>query len=190
MISETSKKPNAFKIGVFTVFLVVMFITMLKSVVDSSPILFVKIAQNSVGAFDITLRNNHGGFLAQQGNMNYYGLDPFDGPFAYNATIPEKEQVCGNQTIPTTGDVLRTCPDNVALVRKSGGGTVKKFEFMRSIYYQLRLYKLKQFDGFVPRWYVPSTEVLPLENPEMSATQTLAIINTQYEIEVGVGYDW
>ena len=37
------KKPTAFKIGVFTVFLVVMCITMLKSVVDSSPILFVKI---------------------------------------------------------------------------------------------------------------------------------------------------
>ena len=43
MSSESMKKPTAFKIGVFTVFLVVMCITMLKSVVDSSPILFVKI---------------------------------------------------------------------------------------------------------------------------------------------------
>ncbi len=43
MVSESVKKPTAFKIGVFTVFIVVMFITMLKSVVDASPILFVKI---------------------------------------------------------------------------------------------------------------------------------------------------
>ena len=44
--SEIQKKPSAFKIGIFTVFLVVMVITMLKSVVDSAPILFVKIGQN------------------------------------------------------------------------------------------------------------------------------------------------
>ena len=43
LYSETMKKPTAFKIGVFTVFLVVMVITMLKSVVDSAPILYVKL---------------------------------------------------------------------------------------------------------------------------------------------------
>ena len=52
LISDTTKKQEAMKIGVFTVFLVVMIITMLKSVVDSTPILFVKIGQNSAGAFD------------------------------------------------------------------------------------------------------------------------------------------
>ena len=137
MLSETSKKPNAFKIGVFTVFLVVMFITMLKSVVDSSPILFVKIGQNTVGAFDITLRNNRGFFSAQNGSMNYYGLDPFDGPFAYNAKIPVDEQVCGEREIPTKDDeLLRTCPDNIALVRKQDDeSTVTQFEFMRNIFY-------------------------------------------------------
>ncbi len=56
MMSESVKQPTAFKIGVFTVFIVVMFITMLKSVVDSAPILFVKIGQTEVGAIDITLR--------------------------------------------------------------------------------------------------------------------------------------
>ena len=139
MLSETSKKPNAFKIGVFTVFLVVMFITMLKSVVDSSPILFVKIGQNTVGAFDITLRNNRGFFSAQNGSMNYYGLDPFDGPFAYNAAIPEEEQVCGERPIEiqtSDDELLRTCPDNIALVRKQDDESrVTQFEFMRNIFY-------------------------------------------------------
>jgi len=42
-MAEMTKKPSAIKIGIFTVFLVVMVITMLKSVVDSAPILFVNI---------------------------------------------------------------------------------------------------------------------------------------------------
>ena len=52
LIRETKKKQRAFQIGIFTVFLVVTVITMLKSVVDCSPILFVKIGQDAVGAID------------------------------------------------------------------------------------------------------------------------------------------
>ena len=54
--SEMTKQPTTFKIGIFTVFIVVMFITMLQSVVDSAPILFVKIGQDEAGAFDVTIR--------------------------------------------------------------------------------------------------------------------------------------
>ena len=43
LLIEQQKKQRALKIGIFTVFLVVCMITMLKSVVDSSPIIFVKI---------------------------------------------------------------------------------------------------------------------------------------------------
>ena len=79
MCSESFKKPTAFKIGVFTVFLVVMCITMLKSVVDSSPILFVKIGQSEVGAIDITLRAKSPLSYTMTGNVNYYDIDPFMG---------------------------------------------------------------------------------------------------------------
>jgi hypothetical protein len=44
LISELSKKKRSFQIGVFTVFLVVAFLTLLKSVVDVSSVAFVKIA--------------------------------------------------------------------------------------------------------------------------------------------------
>ena len=91
MVSESVKKPTSFKIGVFTVFLVVMFITMLKSVVDSSPILFVKIGQNAVGAIDTTMRMRDPFLSLQPGNMNYYALNPFDGLYANNPVYPEGE---------------------------------------------------------------------------------------------------
>ena len=88
MVSETTKQPTAFKIGVFTVFIVVMFITMLKSVVDAAPILFVKIGQTEVSAIDITLRARSPQAHVKTGDMNYYALNPFDGMFGWNATQP------------------------------------------------------------------------------------------------------
>jgi len=45
MIAETKKKVGALKMGIFTVFMVVMVIVMLKSVVQITPILFVKLGQ-------------------------------------------------------------------------------------------------------------------------------------------------
>ena len=84
MCSESVKKPTAFKIGVFTVFIVVMCITMLKSVVDSSPILFVKIGQSEVGAIDVTMRVGNPTLALQPGNINYYNVDPNLGLFGDN----------------------------------------------------------------------------------------------------------
>ena len=43
MVAETKKKASALRIGIFTVFMVVTVIVMLKSVVSITPILFVKL---------------------------------------------------------------------------------------------------------------------------------------------------
>ena len=80
LIQEQTKKARAFKIGIFTVFIVVMVITMLKSVVASSPLLFVKIGQDAVGAIDFQLGGATNGLV--KGNTNYYAIDPFNNPYA------------------------------------------------------------------------------------------------------------
>ena len=43
---DIKKKAKSFRIGVFTVFLVVSFITALKSLIDVAPIAFLKVAQD------------------------------------------------------------------------------------------------------------------------------------------------
>ena len=100
-----TKKPERFKIGVFTVFLVVMVITMLKSVVDSSPILFVKIGQDQVGAIDYTLRASSDGALRTV-PLNYYSIDPFEGLFGGPALseVPESENASKSDTNSTDDD--------------------------------------------------------------------------------------
>jgi hypothetical protein len=52
VISDLSRKKSSFQIGVFTVFLVVACITMLKGVIDAMPVLFLQISEASVGAID------------------------------------------------------------------------------------------------------------------------------------------
>ena len=88
-MAETQKKPTAFKIGVFTVFLVVMVITMLKSVVDSAPVLYVKLGQDSVGAIDYTLTTRNSAYKRVPNNL--YGINPFEGEFGPYLT-PEVPQ--------------------------------------------------------------------------------------------------
>ena len=93
LVTDTQKQMRAFKIGVFTTFLVVMVITMLKSVVASSPLLFVKIGQDAAGAIDFQLQAPAEGNALVSGNVNYYSLDPFNNPYA----IVGREQDLGRE---------------------------------------------------------------------------------------------
>ena len=79
------------QIGVFVVFLLVMVITMFKSVIDSSPILFVKTGQEQVGAIDFMMvASNNTGLIT--GDVNYYALNPWKNPFAIvNSTKEDPE---------------------------------------------------------------------------------------------------
>ena len=58
-----------------------MVITMLKSVVDCSPILFVKMGQDAVGAIDFQMRPAIKEMSLLDGNINRYATDPFNNPY-------------------------------------------------------------------------------------------------------------
>jgi hypothetical protein len=79
VVSDLSRKKSSFSIGVFTVFLVVAVITMLKGVIDAMPVLFLQISESSVGAIDYKLATRSPGIAElHNGNVNYYGIDPWD----------------------------------------------------------------------------------------------------------------
>ena len=84
------------KIGIFTIFLVVMIITMLKSVVDSAPIIFVKMGQDQIGTIDYTMTSPNGGNNFIKGNINWYNIDPFHNPLNFSQqpyTLSEDEKI-------------------------------------------------------------------------------------------------
>ena len=94
LIVEQTKKQRALKIGIFTVFLVVMAITMLKSAVDCTPIIFVKIGQDQVGTIDYSMTSPKNGNSEINGNINWYNIDPFHNPF--NHTMQPYTQAIQN----------------------------------------------------------------------------------------------
>lgn len=57
--SDISKRKGSFCIGTTTVFLVVMFLTALKSVIDIVPIAFLKVGQDQGGSIDISLSSSY-----------------------------------------------------------------------------------------------------------------------------------
>jgi hypothetical protein len=71
LVSEQSKKKKSFQIGVFTVFIVVAFLTLLKNIVDVSSVAFVKIAQDQAGMSDFRLTASGGGDPIENGNYNF-----------------------------------------------------------------------------------------------------------------------
>lgn len=72
LLSEQSKKARSFQIGVFTIFLVVSFLTLLKSAVDVAPVAFVKIASDQSGLIDFELKASDTlGSKVVDGNGNF-----------------------------------------------------------------------------------------------------------------------
>ena len=53
--SDIIKKKRSFFIGVFSIYLVVSFISFLKSVIDISPIVFLNVGHEQAGIFDFEI---------------------------------------------------------------------------------------------------------------------------------------
>ena len=78
--ADHQRNQRAIKIGVCTVFILATVITMFKSIIDCSPILFVKVGQDQVGAIDFVTTSSNSSMITA--NMNYYAINPFDNPLA------------------------------------------------------------------------------------------------------------
>ena len=74
------------------------------------------------------------------------------------------------------------CPDYVKIY---GDNYILKAD-----YFSEKLSPLEEFSGFFPRIFVPTTNMVSKNAPNIISHQTLAIIDTAKEIEVGVGYEW
>jgi len=55
IFTDIEKRPRTFKIGVFSVFLVVTFLVVLQSALHMTPIIFLRLAENQSGQYDFTL---------------------------------------------------------------------------------------------------------------------------------------
>lgn len=146
--SDTQKKQRSFRIGVFTIFLVVTFLVMLKSLVDVAPIAFLKVGQDQAGLFDIQLASDYSEPFVN-GNTNLYTEDPFD-----YGEPPEEPKQSLFQTV--TQGAVKDNGDHAEIL----GFNLLNFGNMAE---QLdALSEGDLFKGFSPRWTLP----MKLRNPE------------------------
>jgi len=73
-----------------------MVITMLKSVVDSAPVLYVKLGQDSVGSIDYVLTTSKSEYKRAPNNLA--GIHPFEGQFGPYSTQEENQFDATNST--------------------------------------------------------------------------------------------
>jgi hypothetical protein len=71
LVASIKKKPRSIKIGVFTIFLVVSFITLLGNAVQTSKIIFMKLSEDTVGEADFILQALPGANYSTSGNYYY-----------------------------------------------------------------------------------------------------------------------
>ena len=124
--------------------------------------------------------------------LNYYNINPFLGEFVtssgLNNSSSESTDDEGENAIPgcttegTAPGVEEVCPDYIELAGDR--------KILKSDYYSEKLSPLEEFAGFFPRTFVPATNMVSDAAPGIISHQTLAIIDTAKEIEVGVGYEW
>ena len=173
---EQQKKQRALKIGIFTVFLVVCMITMLKSVVDSSPIIFVKIGQEQAGAIDYQLTSPTYGNQYSVADMNQYSINPFCNPFNYSMQ-PYDDTTCAPEEVrdrlrlrddppdkPSVYDTFSPQGDHVYYYSYDPEtGTSTAFSLAMTQYFLEKLADVGILDGFFPRWVIPGTLIKPSE---------------------------
>jgi hypothetical protein len=180
MVAETKKKVSALRIGVFTVFMVVTVIVMLKSVVSITPILFVKLGQVEAGAIDFMIKPYLSKHLTD-GNVNWYSVDPFQFEMTNNIT--------NYTSIPAAG--------SIGLKASFGGYGISNYEdhvevdingfsipMLKSAYFQNCLKGLEGFGGFAPRALWPHIMV---EANNKTSTNVLMVINSTLEVQIGMG---
>ena len=172
LIAETQKKLTGFRIGIFTVFMVVTFIVMLKSVIQITPILFVKLGQQEAGAIDFQIISSQSKYLIDA-NVNFYAVDPFSNdPFTTYTNTHSTDLL--NQAALYGADLIDSYQDHIEVSVNGMQVSLLKFE-----YFNNRLKELGGFEGFTPRSIWP--EVIIGANG-LNSTNLLLIIDSAKEV--------
>ena len=193
LFAEQSKKASGLKIGIFTVFLVVSFITMLESVVGVTPILFVRLGQNTAGAYDFTIKYTDS--ILRNGDVNFYNVDPFklnytEGysyePLPVNQVLNKaKPLLSGSQKKHPGLQQIIPLPDPSQYIQSEGDHVLidGMLPLLNFTWYKDRLAHLPGFNGFTPRTIWPDAIV---GSPTQNVTNIMLVIDCAQEVEIGL----
>ena len=165
VIAEAKRTPRSFFIGLFTVFLVVFFCTFLANVVGQSPIIFFKVAENTVGENDLVTKQNN------KNTPNYH--QPCIPCFALSSVSFVQVLTPGFGI----GDDLVLFPEPLPLLNQS-------------LIDEL-LEHTPEVLGSAPRWLLLGTVLSStLANDDKSASVMVLGLDSEREQAIELGRDW
>jgi len=150
-------------IGIFTVVLVVCFVALLQNTIARSPVVFMKLAENNVGEYDLVLSPR-------------LGLDDEDGEGDEEASKKFKSR---SAALSTRNE---TALDNLDLLPNLQVG-LNYTEISR------KLEPVDTVRGCAPRWTLFSS-IANAAEPSRNGSAVVLIMDSAKEQEIGLGRDW
>jgi hypothetical protein len=162
VVTDIRRHKLNFCIGAFTVFLVVMFTTVLRAAIARAPIVFMKLAEDEVGEMDVVITPGGG---AGNGGVSFSPSSGTIGTFNANTT---------NATMTTTP--LATMPASVL-----SAGVLLNFTEVNS-----RVGGVSDLVGMAPRWLALARMQRP-DNSSINSTAIVLVIDQVRELQIGLG---
>ena len=168
-------KKNVF-IGVFTIVLVLSCVCLLQNAIAKSPIIFLKIAENQSGEFDLLLTPRVSSYASSD--------DTSDDPYASN----NSEDFDVGDSISSSSTQLWL---NETEIREKLGLYLNFkniiFFFFFNLYYFLD--GIESIMGSSPRW-VMLGRVFNANNHTHNGTIIILVMDSEQEEKIGVGREW
>eukprot|EP01104_Vermistella_antarctica_P011774 TRINITY_DN3326_c1_g2_i1.p1 TRINITY_DN3326_c1_g2~~TRINITY_DN3326_c1_g2_i1.p1 ORF type:complete len:1301 (+),score=387.68 TRINITY_DN3326_c1_g2_i1:217-4119(+) len=195
VLNDLRRNKRNFLVGVSTILIVVCFVSLLNNAIQHSPVVFLKLAENQVGEFDLLMLPPAGAAseISNSGGMQQSGNN-MDGP---PSSEDDEEEVArrirraagdddpgSNTTVTTnrtTTQIMNAILASAELARD--GFTLNETDIGE------HLSSLDTVVGTTPRWTMLG-RVARVDDPSRYATVIVLVIDSVQEQKIGLGRDW
>ncbi|KYQ92900.1 hypothetical protein DLAC_05491 [Tieghemostelium lacteum] len=178
--NNMKKDKKSLLLGLFTVFLVVLFICFLQNLIQNSPIVFLKLSEDQAGELDLVL----------------FG-DPSLGPATESLDVPSGNQdptpslklsVSSYKRLNFTRILSAVKATNVDAITQSLMSLDVSGYFVNSTFLNQTLANANTVHGIAPRWLSLGDMTAPSTN--QTGSLIYLVINSELEKSIGLGRGW
>ncbi|KAF2072454.1 hypothetical protein CYY_006230 [Polysphondylium violaceum] len=200
--NNSKRNKKSLLLGLFTIFLVVLFISFLQNLIQASPIVFLKLSEDQTGELDLVITgdpNNYGSantslllatpvYETSSEEAQYNKVDTRE-KLAEAMDENDFNGVSTDQQISRATSLLDVVKDTVASVNNQLNfiGDLSGY-FVNSTFLNQTLYGASTVHGVAPRWL--SIGNIKNANTDISASLILMVMNTNLEKSLNLGRGW
>lgn len=168
VVADVRRHKSSFLVGVFVVFLVVFFCALLLNSTSKSPVIFFKLAENSVGELDVVYS---------------------PGVQIEGRTVPAEDGVLAAEVRAGSGSGSGGGDDADNGGVGSADDALSGIQLVNHTLFSESTAGLRSVTGIAPRWALPALVSLPYDPLNNSSAVALGL-EFELEDEIGIGREW